>query len=70
MEAKQQPKKAKQGRAAAKSGVSPALIRSLGDVLTMFRSLGMNPQEALDRFAAKHKLSREAVDAIIKENKL
>ena len=64
----QKPKRARSGKTA--NTTNPALIRSLGDLLSMFRSLGMNPQEALDRFAEKHRLSREIVDAIIKENKL
>lgn len=66
----QKPRKAASGKAAAHPAVGPELLHSLGDLLTMFRSLGMNYQEALDRFAAKHKLSREAVDALIRENRL
>lgn len=70
LDEKQKPRKARAGKTAAKYTVSPALVRSLGDVLSLFRSLGMNSQEALERFAAKHNLSRETVDAIIKDNNL
>lgn len=66
----QRTRRAASVKTTAQTAVSPELIRSLGDLLAMFRSLDMNTQEALERFAAKHKLSRETVDALIKENRL